>query len=75
MAQDTLESFGEKTRRSLYKSSRSSSSGSSSTGILLADTIDDDLSEVLLLPLLLLRSDIGDIQEDRPERDEIPESE
>jgi len=75
MAQDTLESFGEKTRRSRYKSSRSSSSGSSSTGILLADTIEDDLSEVLLLPLLLLRSDIGDIQEERPERDEIPESE
>ena len=37
--------------------------------------MEEDLNEVLLLPLLLLRSDIGEIQEERPERDEIPESE
>ena len=34
-----------------------------------------DLSEVLLLPLLLLMSDMGDMQEERPEMLEIPESE
>jgi hypothetical protein len=33
------------------------------------------LSEVRLLPLLLLMSDMGDMQEERPEMLEIPESE
>jgi hypothetical protein len=33
------------------------------------------LSDVLLLPLLLLMSDMGDMQEERPEMLEMPESE
>ena len=38
-------------------------------------TMDDDLRLVLLLPLELLNSDMGDMHDDRPDMEEIPESE
>jgi len=37
--------------------------------------MEDDLKLVLELPLLLLSTDMGDMQDERPDRDEIPESE
>ena len=44
--------------------------------MLVADTMLADRRLVLLLPELeLLRSDIGDMHELRPDNDEMPESE
>ena len=57
---------------SLYSSS---ASPSSSRRMLEAETMEEDLRLVLLLPLLLLSSDIGDMQELRPDIELIPESE
>lgn len=57
---------------SLYSSS---ASPSSSRRMLEADTIEEDLRLVLLLPLLLLSSDMGDMQELRPDMELMPESE
>ena len=43
--------------------------------MLLADTMEELRSEVRLLPDELLRSDMGDMQEERPDSELIPESE
>ena len=51
-------------------------SSASTSGMLVADTMLAERRLVRLLPeLLLLRSDIGDMQELRPDNDEMPESE
>ena len=71
-----LASGGAKSRSSLHRSLYSiSPSPSSSSKMFEALTIEDDRKLVRLLPLELLSSDIGDMQEDLPDMDEMPESE
>ena len=50
-------------QRSLYSTS---SSPSSSNRMFDAETMEEDLNEVRELPLELLNSDIGEMQEERP---------
>ena len=61
-------------QRSVYSIS---ASPSSSSRMLLALTMEEDRRLVLLLPLELLSSDMGDMQDDLPDPDieDIPESE
>ena len=60
MIPDILESGGAKRRSSLQRSlSSTSSSPSSSSRMLEADTMEEERSEVRLLPLELLNSDMG----------------
>ena len=63
-------------RSSLQRSEYSISvSPSSSRRMLEALTMEEDRRLVLLLPLELLNSDIGDMQDDLPDMDDIPLSE
>ena len=50
-------------------------SPSSSSRMLDPLTMEEDLRLVLLLPLELLSSDMGDMQEERPDMEEMPLSE
>ena len=69
-------SDGANMRSSLQRSEYSISvSPSSSRRMLEALTMEDDRRLVLLLPLELLNSDIGDMQDDLPDMDDIPLSE
>ena len=71
-----LVSGGANRSNSLHRSWYSISvSPSSSSSMFEALTMDDDLRLVLLLPLELLNSDMGDMHDDRPDMEEIPESE
>ena len=71
-----LESAGAKRRSSLQRSTYSTSvSPSSSSRMLEPLTMELERRLVRLLPLELLSSDIGDMQEDRPDMEEIPLSE
>ena len=71
-----LESAGAKRRSSLQRSMYSTSvSPSSSRRMLEPLTMEEERRLVLLLPLELLSSDMGDMQEDRPDMEEIPLSE
>ena len=62
-----LESGGAKSRSSLQRSLYStSSSPSSSSRMLEAETMEEERREVRELPLELLNSDMGEMQEERP---------
>ena len=76
MSPTILESGGAKTRSSLQRSMYSTSvSPSSSRRMLDPLTMEEDRRLVRLLPLELLSSDMGDMQEDLPDMEEIPLSE
>ena len=67
MMPEILESGGAKSRSSLQRSLYSISSPSSSSRRMLeADTMEEERREVRLLPLELLSSDMGEMQEERP---------
>ena len=71
-----LESGGAKRRSSLHRSMYSTSvSPSSSRRMLEPLTMEEERRLVLLLPLELLSSDMGDMQEERPDMEDIPLSE
>ena len=64
-----LESGGAKIRSSLQRSVYSSSASPSSSKRILEElTMEEERRLVLLLPLEELNSDMGDIQEERPEK-------
>ena len=64
-----LESGGAKSRSSLQRSLYStSSSPSSSSRMLEAETMEEERREVRELPLELLNSDMGEMHEERPGR-------
>ena len=69
MMPEILESGGAKSRSSLQRSLYSISSPSSSSKRMLeAETMEEERREVRLLPLELLSSDMGDMQEERPKQ-------
>ena len=67
-----LESGGAKSRSSLQRSLYStSSSPSSSSRMLEAETMEEERREVRELPLELLNSDIGEMHDERPGEEEM----